>query len=82
MMPFSWPYAEPVKGSRKASYNRMRSNAPQTVLILQRPLPPVNGFWSLILYDLNCCLVADQLNRYSRSSGDDLKLGDDGPVAI
>lgn len=45
-------------------------------------LPPVNGFWSLTMYDENYFFVANPLNRYSISQRQDLKANADGSVDI
>src|SRR5205807_6963293 len=45
-------------------------------------LPPVNGFWSLTMYDDHFFLIENPLNRYSRSSKDDLQYNKDGSLDI
>ena len=45
-------------------------------------LPPVNGFWSLTMYDGDYFFVANPLNRYSISARQDLKVNDDGSVDL
>ncbi|WP_174800910.1 DUF1254 domain-containing protein [Martelella limonii] len=45
-------------------------------------LPPVNGFWSLTMYDDKYFFVANPLNRYSISPRQDLKANADGSVDI
>jgi hypothetical protein len=45
-------------------------------------LPPVNGFWSLTMYDANYFFVDNPLNRYSISARQDLKANDDGSVDL
>lgn len=45
-------------------------------------LPPVNGFWSVSVYDSNQGLVANRINRYSVSSRDRLKMNKDGSLSI
>ncbi|MFO1105890.1 MAG: DUF1254 domain-containing protein [Amaricoccus sp.] len=45
-------------------------------------LPPVNGFWSLTMYDENYFFVANPLNRYSISPRQDLKANKDGSVTL
>lgn len=44
--------------------------------------PPVQGFWSLTMYDADYFFVANPLNRYSISPRQDLKAGPDGSVEI
>jgi hypothetical protein len=45
-------------------------------------LPPVNGFWSLTMYDKDYFFVANPLNRYSISARQDLKPNADGSVDL
>lgn len=45
-------------------------------------LPPVNGFWSITMYDSKYFFVANPLNRYSISPRQDLKVNADGSVDI
>ncbi len=45
-------------------------------------LPPVNGFWSITMYDENYFFVANPLNRYSISARQPLKANPDGSVDI
>lgn len=43
-------------------------------------IPPVNGFWSLTMYDANYFFVANPLNRYTLSSRFDFKYNPDGSL--
>lgn len=45
-------------------------------------MPPVNGFWSVSLYDPQQHFVANSLKRYSVGSKDRLKKNKDGSVSI
>lgn len=45
-------------------------------------LPPVNGFWSITMYDKDYFFVANPLNRYSISPRQDLKANADGSVDL
>lgn len=45
-------------------------------------LPPVEGFWSLTMYDAGYFFVANPLNRYSISPRQDLKRNPDGSVDL
>ncbi len=45
-------------------------------------LPPVEGFWSLTMYDANYFFVANPLNRYSISARQKLKANPDGSVDL
>ena len=44
--------------------------------------PPVNGFWSLTMYDANYFFVANPLNRYTLSSRSKFKTNKDGSVDL
>ena len=44
--------------------------------------PPVNGFWSLTMYDAEFFLVANPLNRYTLSQRNSLKYNKDGSVDL
>lgn len=45
-------------------------------------LPPVNGFWSLTMYDQNFFFVDNPLNRYTLSQRDKLRVNQDGSVDL
>ena len=45
-------------------------------------LPPVNGFWSVTMYDANYFFVDNPLNRYTLSARNQLKQNDDGSVTL
>jgi hypothetical protein len=45
-------------------------------------LPPVEGFWSLTMYDGQYFFVENPLNRYSISARQDLKVNADGSVDL
>jgi hypothetical protein len=45
-------------------------------------LPPVNGFWSLTMYDASYFFVENPINRYSISARQNLKPNDDGSVDL
>jgi hypothetical protein len=45
-------------------------------------MPPVNGFWSLTMYDGDHFFVPNSLNRYTLSQRDKLVTNDDGSVDI
>ena len=45
-------------------------------------LPPVNGFWSLTMYDADYFFVANPLNRYTLSQRNELKKNPDGSVDL
>ena len=45
-------------------------------------LPPVQGFWSLTMYDDQMFFVDNPINRYSLSARQDLKQNEDGSVDL
>jgi hypothetical protein len=45
-------------------------------------LPPVNGFWSLTMYDASYFFVDNPLNRYNLSQRNNLKANADGSVDL
>ncbi|MBS0641866.1 MAG: DUF1254 domain-containing protein [Proteobacteria bacterium] len=45
-------------------------------------LPPVDGFWSITMYDANYFFVANPINRYSISPRQNLKQNADGSVDL
>ncbi len=45
-------------------------------------LPPVNGFWSITMYDSNMFFVDNPLNKYTVSARDALKQNPDGSVEV
>lgn len=45
-------------------------------------MPPVNGFWSLTMYDANYFFVPNALNRYTLSSRDKFITNPDGSVDL
>jgi hypothetical protein len=45
-------------------------------------MPPVDGFWSLTMYNAEYFFVANPLNRYTLSARNDLKKNPDGSVDL
>jgi len=45
-------------------------------------MPPVNGFWSLTMYNAEYFFYGNTLNRYTLSARDDLKKNADGSVDL
>jgi len=45
-------------------------------------MPPVDGFWSLTMYDADYFFVANKLNRYTLSSRNKFKTNPDGSVDL
>jgi hypothetical protein len=50
--------------------------------IAKGELPPVNGFWSITMYDKNYFFVPNALNRYTVSQRDKLKVNADGSIDL
>ena len=66
-----------VGGTRLNSANRY------TVTFPKGGTPPVNGFWSLSIYNEQHFFVANQINRFSvGTKNKDLKLAPDGSLTI
>lgn len=66
-----------VSGQRLNSANRY------TVTFPKGQTPPVDGFWSLTLYDAQHFFVPNELKRYSLGTKNkNLKLGPDGSLTI
>ena len=53
-----------------------------TIHFARGQLPPVNGFWSLTLYDADYLFVDNPLKRYALSARDKLKTNADGSVDL
>jgi len=45
-------------------------------------LPPVNGFWSLAMYDAEGYFVENPIGRYSIGNRDDLSMNEDGSLDL
>lgn len=69
--------------SLKAADGRAYDGAKRYVMRF-RPggTPPVQGFWSLTMYDKNFFFVANPINRYSISPRQNLKANADGSIDI
>ncbi|RWQ15773.1 DUF1254 domain-containing protein [Mesorhizobium sp.] len=66
-----------------ASGKRLSGTDRYTVTFAKGETPPVNGFWSLTLYDAQHFFVANDLKRYSLGTKNtNLKLGIDGSLTI
>ncbi len=48
----------------------------------KKDLPPVNGFWSLTMYNTAMFFVENPLNRYTLSERDNLKANADGSIDL
>ena len=53
-----------------------------TITFPKGQLPPVNGFWSVTMYDENYFFVANPINRYSISPRQSLKTNPDGSTTL
>jgi hypothetical protein len=66
-----------VSGARLNSANRY------TVTFVKDGTPPVNGFWSLSIYNEHHFFVANEINRFSvGTKNKDLRLAADGSLTI
>ena len=62
---------------------RLNSGNRYTVTFAKGKTPPVNGFWSLSIYNEHHFFVANPVNRFSvGTKNKDLKLADDGSLTI
>jgi hypothetical protein len=66
-----------------ASAERLNSSNRYTVTFAKEQTPPVNGFWSLSIYNEHHFFVANAINRFSVGTKNrDLKIGSDGALTI
>jgi hypothetical protein len=66
-----------------ASAERLNSSNRYTVTFAKEQTPPVNGFWSLSIYNEHHFFVANAINRFSvGTKNKDLKIGSDGALTI
>jgi hypothetical protein len=66
-----------------ASGARLNSANRYTVTFAKGATPPVNGFWSLSIYNEHHFFIANAINRFSvGTKNKDLKLGPDGSLTI
>jgi hypothetical protein len=66
-----------------ASGARLNSSSRYTMTFAKDGTPPVNGFWSLSIYNEHHFFVANPINRFSvGTKNKDLKLGSDGSLTI
>jgi hypothetical protein len=62
---------------------RLHGSAAYSLTFAEGQLPPVNGFWSITLYDENHFFAPNAINRFSLGTKNkDLKFGDDGSLTI
>jgi hypothetical protein len=67
---------------RDAGGNDYHGSSKYVIRFAKRQLPPVQGFWSITMYDASYFFVANPLNRYSISPRQNLKHNADGSVEI
>jgi hypothetical protein len=66
-----------------ASGVRLNNSSRYTVTFAKNGTPPVNGFWSLSIYNAHHFFVANAINRFSvGTKNKDLKLNPDGSLTI
>lgn len=71
--------SKPGEGLLVRDYN----GSEKYVLTFKKGLtPPVQGFWSITMYDKNYFFVENPINRYSISPRQDLKANPDGSIDI
>jgi hypothetical protein len=78
-LPADAVYPASEKASDGQDYN---GNNKYVIHFEKGQMPPVNGFWSLTMYDANRFFVPNPLNRYTISQRDNLVANDDGSVNI
>jgi hypothetical protein len=74
-----YPTSQKPKGMLHREY---KGSEKYELTFAKGDLPPVNGFWSLTMYDANYFFVANPINRYSISARQSLKPNDDGSVTL
>ena len=66
-----------------SSGERLNGEHEYSVIFPKNELPPVNGFWSLTLYNKEHLFAPNQLNRYSLGTkSKQLKFGTDGSLTL
>ncbi|KQQ23107.1 hypothetical protein ASF53_23155 [Methylobacterium sp. Leaf123] len=65
-----------------ATGRRLNGTSKYVMRFAAGELPPVDGFWSLTMYDADYFFVDNPINRYSVSPRDDLKANPDGSVDL
>jgi hypothetical protein len=74
-----YPTSQKPEGVLQRAY---KGSENYTVTFPGGGLPPVNGFWSITMYDADYFFVANPINRYSISARQNLKANDDGSVTL
>ncbi|MFZ0680812.1 MAG: DUF1254 domain-containing protein [Candidatus Binatus sp.] len=78
-LPADAVYPASEKASGGQDYN---GNNKYVIHFEKGQMPPVNGFWSVTMYDANRFFVPNPLSRYTISQRDNLVANDDGSVNI
>ena len=65
-----------------AAGRKLNGNSKYVIRFAEGELPPVNGFWSVTMYDADYFFVDNPINRYSVSPRDALKANPDGSVDL
>ena len=69
--------------SLKDAHGKSYDGANKYVMRFEKgEMPPVDGFWSLTMYDANYFFVANPINRYSISARQNLKTNADGSTDL
>ncbi len=71
-------YPFSMKDAEGNKYNGDKNN--YVIHFEKGQLPPVNGFWSITLYDKDFFFVANSINRYNLSQRDTLTVNSDGSI--
>jgi hypothetical protein len=72
-------YPTSLKDARGSAYDGANK---YVVHFAKGELPPVDGFWSITMYDTGYFFVANPINRYSISPRQNLKANADGSVDL
>jgi len=64
--------------------NNLRGSNKYTLTFAKGQTPPVNGFWSITMYEIDkgWCFVPNALNKFTVSTRNDLKYNEDGSVTL
>lgn len=68
--------------ARDANGDDLHSSHSYRLRMAKKDLPPVNGFWSITMYDDEGFLVENEIARYSLSARDPLVYDADGSLTI
>ena len=72
-----------IWGIPAVNYERLNNARRYTVTFAKDGTPPVNGFWSLSIYNEHHFFIANTINRFSvGTKNKDLKFAADGSLTI